>query len=66
MKLVMERRMARGNLAKNRAVLRKTFSLGPHATVAALIVTAAIAMLVIVLLIPRVLPVLSIVAIVPA
>lgn len=57
--------MARGNLAKNRAVLPKTFSLGPDAT-ATLIAAAAIAMFMIVLFVPLVLPVLSVIAIVSA
>jgi hypothetical protein len=65
---VMERCMARWNLANNRAFVPSIFSLGPHATAATLMATAAVPALVIALFIPPslVLPVLSIVAIVNA
>jgi hypothetical protein len=65
---VMERSVARWNLADNRAFVPKTFSLGPHATTATLIAAAAIPVLVIALFVrpSLVLPALSIVAIVSA
>jgi len=65
---VMEHRMARWKLASNRAGEPNILSLGPHATAAVLMVTAAIPVLVIASLVPPplVLPVLSIVSIVNA
>ena len=60
--------MAHWNLANNRAVVSNVFSLGPHATAATLMATAAVPVLAIALFVPPslVLPVLSIVAIVNA